>query len=362
MRVAILGGGAGGAAAVAELTAAGHAVAFWSRSADTLAPFRAAGGVHYDGVLGDGLAVPEAMTDDLGAAIAGADGAVVTLPTFSHGPIGRALAEAGWGADRPVVLNPGHTGGALAFATAFAGAGGGAVPPVVEFSTLTYVARKYRPDGVTVTGRAGTVRAACLPGGEAALALAAELFPGADPVADVLASGLANVNMVLHPPGAVLAAAWVEATGGDFTFYVDAMTPGVGRVMAGLDAERRAVAAAFGHDLPPLVAEMRAIGTAPPDAGDGDLVAAVAAGEANRRIKAPDGFGHRYYVEDFGHGLLPFLEFARIAGVDAPVAGALLTLAAAAVGTGWRDGGRTAQAMGVAGLDRDSLLQRVRQA
>ena len=78
---------------------------------------------------------------------------------------------------------------------------------------------------------------------------------------DVLACDLANVNMVLHVPGALLAAAWVEATRGDFTFYVQGMTPGVARVMQSLDEERRAVARAFGHDLPPLVAEMQAIGT-----------------------------------------------------------------------------------------------------
>ena len=48
---------------------------------------------------------------------------------------------------------------------------------------------------------------------------------------DVLACDLANVNMVLHVPGAVLGAAWVEATRGDFTFYVQGMTPGVARVM-----------------------------------------------------------------------------------------------------------------------------------
>ena len=78
---------------------------------------------------------------------------------------------------------------------------------------------------------------------------------------DVLACDLANVNMVLHAPGAVLAAAWVEATRGDFTFYVQGMTPGVARVMRALDDERRAVARAFGHDLPSLDAEMQAIGT-----------------------------------------------------------------------------------------------------
>src|SRR5439155_16816227 len=130
---------------------------------------------------------------------------------------------------------------------------------------------------------------------------------------DVLACDLANVNMVLHTPGGVLAAAWVEATGGEFTFYVQGMTPAVARVMGALDDERRAVARVYGHDLPALVAEMRAIGTAAASARDDDLVATIASGEANRQIKAPDSLAHRYYREDFGHGLLPFTALRAIA-------------------------------------------------
>ena len=82
-------------------------------------------------------------------------------------------------------------------------------------------------------------------------------------------------------------------------------------------------------------------------------------GEANRRIKAPDSLQHRYYREDFGHGLLPFLELAAIAGVRTPVAQSLFTLAQTLVGVDYRAGGRTAAAMGIAGLSRDELKRLV---
>jgi opine dehydrogenase len=361
MKVAILGAGAGGAAAVAELALAGHEVTLWNRSPQTLAPLLAAGGVGYEGVLGEGVARPRLISADIREAIAGVDVAVVALPTFSHAPVARALAEAGWPRGLPVVLNPGHTGGALEFAHAYRGVRDD-LPPIAEFSTLTYVARKYRPDRVTVTGRARQVRAAALPGGRKALAAACELFPGASPVPDVLASGLCNANLVLHPPGAVLGAAWVEATGGDFTFYVEAMTPGVARTMRRLDDERRAVAAAFGHALPNVIDEMKRIGTVESSVTDSeDFVAAIAGGEANKRIKAPGSLEHRYYREDFGHGVLPFLELAAIAGVETPIAHALFTLAEALVGADYRQGGRTAEAMGIAGMSRAELVDFVRE-
>ncbi|BCH22971.1 NAD/NADP octopine/nopaline dehydrogenase family protein [Mesorhizobium sp. L-8-3] len=360
MKVAILGAGAGGAASVAELVQAGHDVHFWARSAETLEPHIKLGGVAFEGKLGEGVAKPTLITTDLKAAIGGVDVAVVVLPTFSHSAIAGALAAAGWPPERPVVLNPGHTGGALEFAETFSRSGR-AAPPVVEFSTLTYVARKYRPDAVTVSGRAKQLKAATLKGGAGAIEMAAKLYPGLTPVADVIASDLSNVNMVLHPPGAVLAAAWVEATGGDFTFYVDAMTPGVARVMRQLDDERLAVAKAFGHDLPNLVEEMKLLGTVEADVVDtADFRAAISGGEANKRIKGPDSLEYRYYKEDFGHGLLPFLEFARIAEVDTPVAKSLYRLAQIAVGTDYRKGGRTAEAMGIAGLTKDRLIEKVR--
>jgi opine dehydrogenase len=356
-RVAVVGAGAGGAAVVAELVGAGHNVVFWGRSPQTLAPFQEQGGVAYDGILGAGVARPTLITCDLNEAIDAADIILVCLPTFAHAEVARGLAQAG--ANAPIVLNPGHTGGALEFRQTFH-ALGAEPPPIAEFSTLTFVARKYTPGRVTITGAARSVRLAALPHGEAAAQAAKALFSSANLMPDVLACDLANVNMVLHTPGAVLAAAWIEATGGDFTFYVSGMTPGVARVMRALDDERRAVASAFGHELPSITAEMQAIGTIEASVTDlDDLVPAIASGEANRRIKAPGSLDHRYYREDFGHGLLPFTVLAAIAGVKVPIASSLLCIGQALLGPDLAAHGRTAERMGIVGLDRNGLLKLV---
>src|SRR5207237_750166 len=206
MKVAMLGAGAGGAAAAAELVAAGHEVRLWARSSATLAAFVEQGGVAYEGVLGEGLARPKLMTSELAQAVEAADVILVCLPAFAHDDASRALARVGTRV--PVVLNPGQTGGALE------------------------VRHGFHALGVT--------------------------------------------------------------------------PPGVARVMRALDEERRAVARAFGHDMPSLIAEMQAIGTVEASVRDlDDLVGAIAASQANRRIKAPASLAHRYYREDFGHGLLP---------------------------------------------------------
>ncbi len=360
MKIAILGAGAGGMAATAELCLAGHELVLWNRSRATLEPLQALGGVKYQGVLGAGLAKPALITADLQQAMAGVDAAVIMLPTFTHSALAAALVDAGWPADLPLILNPGHTGGALEVAQVFRSRGA-PIPPLAECSTLTYVARKYQDDEVTVTGRAQQVRVGCLPGGLKAQSLACHLFPGAAPVRDVLASSLCNANLILHPPGAVLASAWVEASGGDFTFYVDAMTPGVARTMVSLDKERLQVAKALGHVLPNLIEEMKQIGTVESSVEDlHDYAAAISQGVANRHIKAPDSLEHRYYREDFGHGLLSFLELADIAGLAVPVAQSLFTLAEALTGIDYRLRGRTARSMGIAGMTKAELLNHVR--
>ncbi len=354
--VAVIGAGAGGAAAVAELSLAGHEVRWWNRRDATIAPFRETGGVRYEGVLGEGVSRPAAFAESLVEALAGAEIAMVCLPSLAHEVVANTLVDAA--VKCPVLLNPGHTGGALHVAEVFR-ARGVAAPALVELSTLTYIARKPAPDTVRITGAAGRVWAACLPEGEDALALAQTLYPAAVPARDVIASSLANVNLVLHTPGAILSAAWVEATGGDFLFYVEAMTPGVVRSIETLDRERLAVAAAYGHELPSLGREMAAIGSA---LATDDLRAAIAGGEANRTIKAPDSLAHRYYVEDFGYGLVPLLELARIGAVETPYATALVEVASVLCGEDVRVAGLTAERLGIAGLDRDGLLARVRGA
>jgi opine dehydrogenase len=367
-RIAVLGAGAGGLSCAVELTQRGHRVRLWNRNPATVEAFRARV-IGYAGVLGEGSVSVERVTTDLAEALAGAEAAMVCLPALAHDLLFAELAEVGCAI--PVMLNPGHTGGALHLRQVFA-ACGFPLPPVAELSTLTYVARRLvvtgREDRVRITGRAGQVRCGTLPGGEAASDAAAALFPGVvAAVPDVLASSLANVNLVLHPPGAILGAAWVEATGGAFTFYVDAMTDGVGRVIDVLDAERRAVAAAFGHDLPPLTGEMALIGTVPPElAGAGDTAgpartaAAIRAGEANKSIGAPGSLAHRYYQEDFPYAVRPFQALARVAGVPTPLADALATVASALLGPDVLRSGLDADGLGIAGLDRDGLLKLVR--
>lgn len=356
--IAVLGAGAGGAAATVELVQSGHRVRLWNRSAATLQAFHESAGVGYAGVLGEGRVKPELISDNLQAVVDNVDGILVCLPTLAHGSLAASLSDLGANSI-PVVLNPGHTGGAMEFHQTYISKGT-EPPPIAEFSTLTYVARKLSPDAVTVTGVAKQVHVAGMAGSSAAVDLSQSLFSSVSRSKDVIATSLSNVNLVLHAPGCVLGAAWVQATGGDFTFYVDGMTDGVGQVMQQLDDERRRVARAYGHSLPPLAEEMFAIGTVDTLNRETSLAENIRSGTANRNIKAPDSLAHRYYMEDFWYGLAPFIAISEAAGEPVPVATSLMTMVAAMQGKLDSPVGRTAECMGIQGLSKQQIIDFVR--
>jgi opine dehydrogenase len=356
--VAVLGAGAGGLSSAVELALAGHEVRLWNRSAQTIEPYVDNGVVTFRGVLGAGTVQVSAVSTDLRLTLRGAAAVVVSLPALAHAALFDDLAEQD--CHVPVVLNPGHTGGALHARTVFARRKK-SLPPVAELSTLTYVARTGVDGCVAITCRAGHVRCACLPGGDAATDVASNLFPGVTASRDVLGTSLSNINMVLHPPGAILAVAWVEAPRQDFKFYVDAMTPGVIRVMERLDAERRAVAERFGHNLPSLIEEMALVGTVDEAAAArGDTREAITGGAANRAIAAPDSLHHRYYEEDLPFALTPFTALADVAGVPVPVARSLLTIGGALLERDLVSTGLRSADLGIEGYGIEELLKIVR--
>lgn len=358
--VSVLGAGAGGLATVVELSASGHDAVLWHPNPARLDTYRS-GGVRHRGVLGDGTATPAKVTDDLEEALSSCEVAIVSLPAFLHPAVFAGLAGARFA--RPVVLSPGHTGGALHLRAVFRRAAV-AAPAVAELSTLPYVARVDDSGTVNVTGRARHLRCGVLPGGSDAASAADALFSCALSIGDVLASSLANVNLVLHPPGAVLASAWIEATGGAFTFYVEGLTPGVASVIEALDAERRAVAARFGHVLPRLIEEMALVGTVEtplPQARTPveQTASAIAAGAANRTLRAPSSLAHRYYKEDFPFALAPFCALADIAATAVPVARSLLALGNV-LGADALPPPLDAARLGIDGFDLEGLLAAVR--
>src|SRR5690606_28390767 len=140
----------------------GHQVRLFNRSAETIRVVQSAGGIRYSGVIGDGFAPLGVITTDLSEAVAGADLILVCLPATAFEGLALRLAPLLDGR-QPVVLNPGGTGGALAFRRYLTLAGCRALPPIAETNTLTYICRKRNDEEVYISSVVRNVRFAALP-------------------------------------------------------------------------------------------------------------------------------------------------------------------------------------------------------
>jgi opine dehydrogenase len=185
-----------------------------------------------------------------------------------------------------------------------------------------------------------------------------QAVPNLQPVEHALVTGLANVNTVLHPPAMILGAAWIEHTGGDFYYYYDTATPSVGRLMAALDRERLAVAAAWGVQVEPFLELFARIGSTSREAAEaGDHERALRDSTPNRYIKAPPDLTHRYMLEDLPYGVVPLADLGRVASVEIPVTEALITLASAITAHDFRAEGRTLARLGLGSQSPDAILR-----
>lgn len=361
-QVAVLGAGHGGCAAAADLTLRGFRVHLHARAEARLAPLRARGGIEARGVR-QGLATPALMTTDLAEAIAGADLIMLVVPSVAHADYAAALAPLLDGRV-PVLLNPGHTGGGLHFLNALRHSGYRGALPLCETVSLTYICRMEGPDAVGIYSEARQLRFAALPAtrNRELFALVAPLYPGIVAASTVLESALGNVNAVFHPPGMIMNAGWIEATGGDFLFYREGITRAVARVTEAVDRERLAVAAALDVPAIPFLQTFFEFGSTTRDAYEsGDIARACRESAPNATIRSPRSLDDRYIHEDVGTGLVPMAALGRLAGVATPTMDALTHLAGLALGIDYAKAGLTLDRLGIAGLSPAALRRFVEE-
>ncbi len=347
MKIAILGGGHGCYAAAADLSEAGHEVALWRRDAAALQPVIASGSI----VLKDAAGAREVKiaraTADIGEAMRGAELIVAPLPAISQQDVARAMAP--HLADGQVVFLPPGTFGSFTMARWVREAGSRADVAWAETGTLPYLARKHGEREVNVT-----VRAIRLPTGvyparrqDAAIEVIRRAYPSVHPCGDALSGALMNAGPIIHPPLMVMNAAPLQHFE-RWDIHNEGTQPAVRAVTNRLDAERIAVREALGYAGPHYDNDRWMYGDAHKQL--------VKSGDWREHI---DLHGHRYIAEDTELGLAFLASAARWAGVDAPIAHGLLAIVGGFLGRDLRQGPRSFEALGLSGLTRAQLQQRL---
>ncbi len=353
LRIAVIGAGHGGKAMAADLAARGFAVRLYNRTYKNIEAIIARGGLEV--TLEDGrqdFGPLQAATNDMAEALEGALLVMVVVPASAHRDI--ALACAPHLKDgQIVVLNPGRTGGALEFRQVLAEAGCAANIIIAETETFLFASRSNGPAEATIFRRKNTIPLAALPASQTqdVLDIVQEVYPQFIAAPNVLYTSLNNMGAVFHPALTLLNAGWIEATGGDFEFYIEGVTPSTATILERLDRERVTVATAMG-----IKAQSAQEWLARAYSAHGDnLYEAIHDNPGYKGINAPRSLRHRYIFEDVPYSLVPIAELGRRFGVDVWGMEAMIQVACVIHGTDYRHRGRTLAKMGLEGLSVDEI-------
>jgi len=358
--IAVLGAGHGGCAAAADLTARGYQVRLHARRDATLQPLREAGGVIARGVQ-EGLFPISCMTTDVAEAITGADLIMLVVPSVAHAHYAGALAALIDGSI-PIFLNPGHTGGGLHFLKELRAAGYTGPVRTGETVSLTYITRMEAAATVGIYSYTRNQRFAALPGryADELFAIVNKIYPETIRASSVIETALANMNAVFHPTGMIMNTGWIQRTNGNFLFYKEGITEGIGLATQAVDDERMAVARALDVPARPFMDSFYGAGLTTKEAhASGSISRACEESGPNKTIKSPSSLDHRYIHEDVGYGLVPFSAFGRLAGVPTPTIDAIIHLTSAATGIDYATQGLTLEKMGLEGMSPQALKQYV---
>lgn len=345
-RFAILGAGHGGLAMAGHLAYLGFQVSLYNRTEERLAPVKVSGGITLNGVV-EGFGALHLVTADISEAVADADVIMVVVPATGHLGLAEISAEH-LVPGQIVVLNPGRTGGALEFLSVLRKKGTSPQVTVAEAQTLLYAARSNNPAQVTIYGIKNSVPVAAIPSHRTPQVIKAlrPALPQFVPGGNVMQTSLDNIGAIFHPGLTILNAGRIEATNGDFDFYMEGATPSVAQVLEELDGERVAVAAALGIRATSarnwLYMAYDAVGR--------NLHEAIHNNLGYQGIKAPPTLYSRYISEDVPMSLVPIASLGDLLGVPTPTVKSMIHLGSALHGQDYWAEGRTVERMGLAGM------------
>jgi len=348
--VAIIGAGLGGIALVANLGLQGHRLRLHDISEPRIAKIRERGGLDVEGLV-QGWAPLELVTPLLAPAVDGAEIIIVVTGSHFHADVARGLAGV-LRDGQTILLIQGGTGGSLVVRRELRAAGCRAAVDVAEMDNYPYSLSWPEPTRVRMTIVKRFLQIASLPAGriDAVFARLGPLFPQAFAAPSTLTTGLTNMNATLHVANMVGNIGRLESGGNAYRFYAEGYTPSLVTLLETLDAERLAVATAFGARVPGShrwLLDTYALG--------GDTLH-----ETFHRLTheptgpyqwtpTPPSLQHKYVVEDVPCGLVAMSGLGHAAGVATPVIDGLIALTSAMLRRDFRAEGRNLDRLGLAG-------------
>jgi len=341
--ICVIGAGNGGSAIAGDMTLAGNSCRLFefAEYGENLKPIIDRGGITVTGIARTGFARLALATFDLKEAVRGADIVMVTTQALAHERVARELVPC-LAPGQAVILWPG-SGGSLAVRKAWDEAGMDMPVLLAEGVTFPYCCRRLEGPGTVnihrIDGPAMLV--AALPASDTPAiirALDGTYAAMVKPAVSILEPALYNVNIIVHPVGALLNMGRIEYAKGEFWMYKEGLTPSVKKVINAMDAERSAVLRALGYKPYTYDEVFR------------DCFNMSVEQFAATSSKGPFSMKDRYVTEDIPMGASLTVSLARKAGVATPTYDTMIHLASVVNETDLYKGGRTLDNLGLGHL------------
>jgi opine dehydrogenase len=356
----VIGAGHGGKAMAAHLALMGLKVTLYNRTFDHISVIKKRGGIELESAEGGphGFGKLATATSDMGEAVKKAQMIMVVVPSSAHADIAKAAARH-LKNGQIIVLHPGRTCGALEFAKVLRDEGCTADVTISEAETFIYASRSDGPAQARIFRIKEAVPLAALPAvrNEQVLDAIRTIYPQFIDGVNVLYTGLNNMGAIFHPALTLLNAGWIEATHGDYQFYIDGVTPSVARVLETLDRERVTVASSLGIRARTGLEWLKMAY----DTTGEDLHEAIHNQPGYYGIKAPSTLGHRYIFEDVPMSLVPIASLGERFGVSVSGMDSIIRLACIVHRTDYWKRGRTVDKLGIGDLSVAELMRYVNE-
>ena len=357
---AVIGAGHGGKAMAAHLAMMGFKVSLYNRTESHIEVIKKRGGIELDGDenVPHGFGKLRRATANMSDAIKDAEVIMVVLPSSAHAEVAATMAPH-LKDKQIIILHPGRTCGALEFSKVVRDSGCKADVTIAEAETFIYASRSEGPAAARVFRVKEALPLAALPATRTQMVLDAisEAYPQFFDGIDVLHTSLNNMGAIFHPALTLLNAGWIEATHGDYQFYIDGVTPSVARMLEVLDRERVTVASALGLRARTALEWLQLAY----DTTGADLHEAIHNQPGYYGIKAPPTLNHRYLFEEIPMSLVPIASLANRYGVNVRGIESIIRIGSIIHRTDYWRRGRTVEKLGIENWSVSELTRFVKE-
>jgi opine dehydrogenase len=193
---------------------------------------------------------------------------------------------------------------------------------------MIYSGFKSEPTVAWVSGYKKGLRVAAYPASDTAdvMPTLLKVYPDLRAAKNVLETGLRNINTVVHAPILIHNAGWAEKSKGNFLFYWDGCTPGVGHTAEAVDRERISLGKCFGLTLDSML-DVSLEWYGHEGAKGNTLQEVLSTNPVYAKDYAPPTLQHRFLLEDIPYGMVPMESLGKLTGIPTPVTSAIITLA-----------------------------------